>query len=247
MKMSALIFILTLCGAVNTYAAELDKSFSDDLYEVDKRTQGLKVSWSGGSFLARGVIGNKGEITRDLVDFDGRKVLHYENLATSTPFEAYVTVKRGGEGLVVDCIYANIRSNQNGLLINKAVCGLDKKLVANYEQLIYDFSSVWKDSARLVKTSSLMEDPITPATVEEANIKDIKILRIYKTPDDLVSTLPTTIVRRDMNEHSFGANMVFTVFNAADLIVPVYVEVASKNLEARFERLDYKKLNALLN
>ncbi len=50
-----------------------------------------------------------------------------------------------------------------------------------------------------------------------------------------------------MNEHSFGANMVFTVFNAADLIVPVYVEVASKNLEARFERLDYKKLNALLN
>ncbi|MGE8179172.1 hypothetical protein [Pseudomonas fluorescens] len=247
MKINTLVILAALFCAATTNAAEIGNDSSGDRYEVDGKTKGLKVSWQGGSLLVKGVVGDKGEVTRDLVGFNGKKALHYENLATATPFEAYLTVKRSDAGLVVDCIYGNIRNNQNGVLINKAVCGLNKKLVANYEDLIYEYSDAWKSSANFAALAPLMEDPATPVRVEEAKIRDLTIVRIYKSQDDLVSTLPTTIVERNSHEHSFGSSTVFTVFDASDLTVPVHIDIASKNLEESFERLDYERLKVVIN
>ncbi|MDO7930431.1 hypothetical protein Q6A51_27045 [Pseudomonas sp. KFB-139] len=246
--MNTKIALFMLCVFLGSaHASELVKNAGNEVYEVDKKnTQDLKVSWSGGSTIAKGVIGEKGEITRDLVSFNGKKALHYENLASRTQFEAYVTLKINNNELLVDCVYGNIRSEQNGTLINKAVCGLNEKLIADYEQFIYEYSEVWKGEVALAATKSLMQDPSTPASVEDAVIKDIKISRIYASRDDLIFNLPSTIISQNERTHSFGPKMIFTVFNKSNLKMPDHIEVASERLEAPFEKMGYERLSNFL-
>lgn len=246
MKNKLIVFMICIFfGNVN--ADVLKKSPDDELYVVDKKnSQDLRVSWPGGSTVAKGVLGEKGEITRDLVNFNGRKALHYENLASRTQFEAFVTLKRRDNELLVDCVYGNIRSEQNGALINKAVCGLDKKLLADYEQVIYKYSEIWKNEIAPTAMTSLIQTPSTSASIEEASIEDIKILRTYRTREDLQFNVPATMVVRNERSNSFESNVVFTVYQKSNLKKPSHLEVATENLESPFEKVDYKKLNEIL-
>lgn len=213
----------------NVHADVLEKNSSDELYVVDKKNnQDLRLSWPGGSAVAKGVLGEKGEITRGLVNFNGRKALHYENLASRTQFEAFVTLKRGNNELLIDCVYANIRSEQNGALINKAVCGLDKKLLADYEQTIYQYSEIWKNEIAPSAMVSLIQTPSTPVSIEEASIEDIKILRTYKSREDLKFNVPATMVVRNERSHSFESNVVLTVFQKSSFEKPSYLEVVTE-------------------
>ncbi|MBX8548023.1 hypothetical protein K5D68_00200 [Pseudomonas cichorii] len=221
---------------------------SGDKYTVDQRSpQDLKVSWLNGRVVAKGVLGEKGEITRGLVNFDGRKALHYENLASRTQFEAFVTLKRVNDELFIDCIYGNIRSDQNGVIINKAVCGLERKLLADYEQIIYDYSGIWKSKITPTAMRTLIQTPSTPATIEEASIENIKIVRIYKSKEDLQFNVPTTKIIRGERSHGFDAHMVFTVYQKSNLEKPTHLEVVTENLEAPFEKMDHKRLFEFLN
>ncbi|BBN65818.1 hypothetical protein BKM30_09280 [Pseudomonas syringae pv. syringae] len=242
MNMKIVIALLSIFFG-DAYAAGSVNSSLVESYEVDNKTQGLKVFWPGGSALIKGVVGDKGEITRNLTDFGGKKALHYENLASRSQFEAYLTVKRVGSDVLVDCVYGNIRSEQNGLLINKAVCGLDSKLTADYDQLIYKYSDLWKGEVDSVDISPLLQDPPRDVSIEEARIKGIGLVRVYKVQEELSDSSPTTIVKSGGHSHSFGNSTVFTVFNYPNITTPVYVEVVAKSLESAFDRLDYDKLN----
>ena len=220
---------------------------SEDLYEVNGQNQGFKVSWSGGSLVIDDVLGDKGQITRDLIDFNGGKALHYENPTTKSHFEAYLTISRVDAGVVIDCIYGDMRNNMNGLLINKAVCGLNKKLEPGYEDLIYKYSNTWKGTADLTVLTRWIEAPTSPIKIEEASFKDLTIARIYTTLDDLIWSLPTTVVEGGGHEYSFGGDIVFTVFNARDLKFPGYIEVVNGSLAAPFGRLAYEGLKAFIS
>ncbi|MHC8359300.1 hypothetical protein ACYZUA_03070 [Pseudomonas sp. LS2P72] len=241
------LFVLLFIGLSFTVsAAEKATVSTGDVYEVDEATQSLKVSWSGGSKIVEGVIGDKGEVTRDFVDFNGTKALHYENLASSTPFEAYFTLSRQGGNVVVDCIYANIRNDRNGILINKAVCDLNRQLVEDYEESIYEFSDEWKNIAGRISIESLNRTPSVALNVDEAQYKDIHLVRTYKSQDDLVSKSPSGAVKQGSTQHQFNSDVIFSVYKASDLKSPQYLEVAEKGIEKTFTRYDYESLKALL-
>ncbi|KQV23201.1 hypothetical protein ASC74_01205 [Pseudomonas sp. Root329] len=241
------LFVLLFIGLSFTVsAAEKATVSTGDVYEVDEATQSLKVSWSGGSKIVEGVIGDKGEVTRDFVDFNGTKALHYENLASSTPFEAYFTLSRQGDNVVVDCIYANIRNDRNGILINKAVCDLNRQLVEDYEESIYEFSDEWKNIAGRISIESLNRTPSVALNVDEAQYKDIHLVRTYKSQDDLVSKSPSGAVKQGSTQHQFNSDAIFSVYKASDLKSPQYLEVAEKGIEKTFTRYDYEGLKALL-
>jgi hypothetical protein len=238
MKKKNLFALLFIGLSFTVSAAEKATVSAGDVYEVDEATQSLKVSWSGGSKIVDGVIGDKGEVTRDFVDFNGTKALHYENLASSTPFEAYFTLSRQGDNVVVDCIYANIRNDRNGILINKAVCDLNRPLAEDYEESIYEFSDEWKNATGKVSIEAL--------NVDEAQYKDIHLVRTYKSKGDLVSKSPSVAVTQGSIRHQFSSGTIFSVYKVSDLKSPRYLEVAAKGIEESFTRYDYEALKALL-
>lgn len=92
--------------------------------------------------------------------------------------------------ILVDCIYSNIRNERNGILINKAVCGLDIPLAKGYERTVYKLSDGWKDSTANVAIDSLLTTPPARLDVEEVMAGNIKLLRIYRRQEDLISSTP---------------------------------------------------------
>ncbi|MGF6327981.1 hypothetical protein ABH909_000859 [Pseudomonas sp. BS3782 TE3695] len=245
MKKINLFALLCISLSVTVSAAEKATVSAGDVYEVNEETQSLKVSWSGGSKVVDGVVGDKGEVTRDFVDFNGTKALHYENLASSTPFEAYFTLSRQGDSVVVDCIYANIRNDRNGILVNKAVCDLNRPLVEDYEESIYEFSDEWKNTTGKISTESLGNTPAVALNVDEAQYKDIHLVRVYKSQDDLVSKSPSVAIKQGSSQHQFDSGTIFSVYKASDLKSPQYLDVAAQGIEKAFTRYDYEGLKTL--
>ncbi|MBI6682078.1 hypothetical protein [Pseudomonas viridiflava] len=246
MKFIRFVVVVFLLGSPLVKAVE--KQTSDaDIYVIDKKSQSLRISWPAGKLSLKGVVGEKGEITRDLVDFDGKKALHYENLGVRSQFEAYVTLKRIGHDVYVDCIYGNIRSEQNGALINKAVCDINEKLIPDYENLIYRYSDAWKESVSALDISSLIQEPSNAASIKDGVFNDITVLRVYKSRDSLIDKLPVTVLQKDSLKHELGGDMVFTVYGKSDLNKVTRIEVPPKNLEGVFKRLDYESVNSLLH
>ncbi|MGY2291432.1 hypothetical protein ACW9H6_11855 [Pseudomonas sp. SDO528_S397] len=232
---------------VNISSSVIAGNATSDTYEVDSETQGLRASWPGGSLLVKGVVGNQGQNTRTLMSFNGKRVLHYENLASRIPFEAYFTVERHSSKLVVDCIYVDTRSEQNGVLVNKAVCGLNKALVKNYAEMVYEFSDIWKDDAAVVDIGPVLEVPSATLQVVESSFNDIKVVRIYNSKACLAYHSPETLVKDESSVRPFGLNKVFTVFDVADLSTPIRIEVASEDMSKPFHKFGYKALSELLS
>jgi hypothetical protein len=216
-----------------------------DVYSADVGAQSLTVTWSGGSKTIEGVVGSRGETTRELVEFNGGKALHYENLASRAPFEAYFTLIRQGAEVLIDCVYTNIRNEQNGVLINKAVCGLNRPLAEEYEETVSEFSDQWKNVTNKVAIAPLLATPPVLVEVEDSTLGGVKLSRTYHSPNDLRFSRPESVVKKDKVSHSFGDNYVFSVYSLGDLISPHYLDVSSGNLDSAFVRYDWAALNKL--
>ncbi|WP_321864798.1 hypothetical protein [Pseudomonas paraveronii] len=238
--MSLLSFTLADCVSAQQLSSQ------QDIYVVNQKAKNLTVSWSGGSKTVEGVVGSQGETTKALVTFDGKKALRYENLASSSAFEAYFTLVRHGNDIFVDCIYTNVRNNQNGMLINKAVCGLEKPLIEDYEDLVYEFTDEWKNSTAEIDLDPLLKTPPAPLEVEEADFGNVKLSRIYKTQEDLSSSVPETVINNGSKKYSFGMGLVFPVYRFGNLSSPAYLEVSAGDSSKKFIRYDAASLSELL-
>ncbi|MGR6734884.1 hypothetical protein [Pseudomonas chlororaphis] len=216
-----------------------------DVYIAESENKALSVTWSGGSKTIEGVVGSEGEITRELIDFDGGKALHYENLASRSPFEAYFTLSRHDSEIVIDCIYVNIRSEQNGILINKAVCGLDRPLAEDYEDAVYEFSDQWKNSTANIVIAQLLKMPPISLEVKESEVGGAEFFRIYKTQKDLSTSVPEAVLKKGAKKYSFGSSLVFSVYKFGDLTSPAYLDISSDDLEKKFIRYDRDSVNKL--
>ena len=245
LKLCVITSLLSFTTADCVSAQQLPSN-QKDIYIENQKTKNLTVSWPGGSKTVKGVVGSQGETTRMLVTFNGNKALRYENLASSSAFEAYFTLIRHGNYIFVDCIYANVRNEQNGMLINKAVCGLKKPLTENYDDLVYEFTDEWKSSTAEVTIDSLLKNPPVPLDIEEADFGGVKLSRIYKTQENFNFTTPETLVTKGSKQYSFGVNSVFLVYRVDSLKSPAYLDVSSSDYSDEFVRFDVVSLGALL-
>jgi len=216
-----------------------------DVYLADSKNKVLNVTWSGGSKTIEGVVGSEGEVTRELVDFDGSKALHYENLASRSPFEAYFTLSRHDSEVVIDCIYVSIRNEQNGILINKAVCGLNRPLAEEYEDAVYEFSDQWKNSTANIVIAQLLKTPPMPLEVKESKVGGAEFFRIYKSQKDLSTSGPEAVLKKGAKKYSFGSSLVFSVYKFGELTAPAYLDVSSDGLEKKFIRYGRDSVNKL--
>lgn len=217
----------------------------NDVYLANAKTKSLSVTWAGGSRTIENVVGSEGETTRELVDFNGGKALHYENLASRSTFEAYFTLMRNAKDVFIDCIYANIRNEQNGILINKAVCGLNRPLAEEYDEAIYDFSDEWKSFTDNIAIEPLLRVPPLPLEVGESTLGEAKLSRIYNSKDNLSVSAPEAVIEKGAGKHSFGSSQVFSVYKVGDLARPIYFDVSSGALGGVFTRYDQVAIDKL--
>ncbi|MGE1155489.1 MULTISPECIES: hypothetical protein [Pseudomonas] len=244
-KVRIAITVLTFSFAGHSLA-EKSAITQKDIYSVDDKTNSLNITWPGGSKSVAHIVGTEGENTRALIDFNGGKALFYENLASRSAFRTYFTLVRQGREILIDCIYSDVRNDQNGVLINKAVCGLKKPLVEDYEDLAYTFTDEWKKTADAVVIDPLLSNPVSILNVDEADFGATKLRRVYDSLEDLSSSVPETLIDQKTKKHLFGLNPVFSVYQANALNDAVYLDVSSDNIANKFSRYDKASLSDLL-
>ena len=212
-------------------------------------SQGPNLQFKSGNetILVPNVIGNEGENSKVLVAFDGGAALYYDNVAGRSLYEVYFTLRHSGKKIKIDCIYLNARNGMNGMLISKAVCGLNKDLDENYTELMSRYSDAWMSAVGKVDIQGLIGSPSVPVSLTDAVWSDIAIVRTYNDVSSLSDTLPDTTVKSESKFHSFGKVPAYIVYQLPDEITPAFIAISDDRGEAPFKIYDYAGLKSLLS
>lgn len=180
-KILFLFFLLHIGLAVSETVTIRDSLGKDISFKVDDSQNSITINFNGKEKLYKDVIGTEGQIYKDFMIFNNQPTLWYSNTASRFKFDVYYTLQVNQDDVTIDCAYADIMDSSSGLSINKAICGLNKKLDSYYPDLIYLFSNKWIDSITQQKGITL------PINIKIGKIGSLVITARYLTQESLDS------------------------------------------------------------
>ncbi|MFK3774132.1 hypothetical protein [Pseudomonas sp. NPDC089406] len=236
-------FLSAIAALLTVFVFEAVASESE-IQGFSTKGDALHFKRDGVMLTVNGVIGGEGQNIKILNEFNGGPALEYENVTGGYQFMGDFTLLYSSGKVVVDCLYVNVRSGTNGMLIRKAVCGLNKVLDKGYLDTLYRFTDAWLEQVASIDTQ--MNDGVGRVVVPEGQIQDVMVSREYTKLDQLISDLPAMFASRREKVYAIEGGHGYTVYDVADLSRPRYIDVAQKNESIKFERLDYERLAHLL-
>jgi len=244
LKAKLVFLAVGVCFSLTSAAAVI--KVEGGAFKSDNGGSDLQFSSRKEKISVRNVVGSEGENSKLLVKFNGGPALYYENVVGRTLYEGYFTLLYSAGKIKIDCLYVNIRSGMNGILIGKAVCGLDRALDEHYTDLIPKYSDTWLLDVAGVDTSGLLSSPSTSVSVVDAAWSDLSIVRVYDNASSLVDALPRVEIKSKEGSYLFEDGFFYTVYNLPEKNTPAFLERADKKGEVSFKKYDYAALKALL-
>lgn len=144
--------------------------------------------------------------------FNQKPSLWYESDA-QTNYSAHAILKYINQKLYIDCIYANIRTGTNGLVIRKAECGLNEMLVDNGNDFVSDKIESWKSVYEMFNTKHFLDGELKELSIVIWRNKDFYIYTQYKYRNELLSAKPNTFIYGRNGVYNFGGKVVYFVFD----------------------------------
>lgn len=127
-------------------------------FNMSKSESTLTIGFNGKTYQYKDVIGIEGQVYKNFVIFNNQPALWYSSITSKNNYDIYYTLILKNNGVFIDCAYANISFSDYNMVINRAVCGLNTELNADYSDLIYSFANKWEDDIssqiRSLKVSS---------------------------------------------------------------------------------------------
>lgn len=147
-----LILLILVCNAEITLSKEINIQRNQDiLVENDS----LFIRANGEKKVYPNILGIEGQNYKEFVIFNNKPALWYSNTASKNNYDIYYTLKITNNDIFVDCAYANITYADFNIALNKAICGLNKKLDSNYADILYSFSNDWENNIiKLINNNS---------------------------------------------------------------------------------------------
>ncbi len=206
----------------------------------------LHVVWGDHMKVVPGVLVMNNRITTAVLGFNGRPALLYD-VRAGAEFEAHYTLAVVKGKVSVDCVYVTVHSRQNGLYMNRAVCGLNKKLDKSYTDIVYEYATIWNKEIDRVDVDPLRESPSGILRLNEFKIGVAEVARIYRSADWSKFEQPETVVFFQGQGCSLGTAKIFAVYNVKLPDQPVFLEVSGTVLDERFVRYDEQALTGLVS
>jgi hypothetical protein len=153
----------------------------------------LNVSWEGHMEVIHSLLVDDDKISTFLVGFNAGPALLYD-VRAGAEFRAHYTLAVIKDKVSVDCVYLTVHSRQNGLYMNRAVCGLNKKLDKSYTDIVYEYATIWNKEIDRVDVDPLRESPSGILRLNEFKIGVAEVARIYRSADWSKFEQPETVV-----------------------------------------------------
>ncbi len=204
---------LATTAQANTYTVSVNNDEISEVYTANMTTGTLTIKRGSETMVINEIVGNAGQAARNLISFNGRPALTYENSGSNTHFEVFYTLTYGESGPVIDCIYGNIRNGQNGASIRKAVCNLQKILTNNYQDLVFSYSNAWIETSNKASLQSVMAEPAEAAVAPLGQLGSVFVGLRYDSADDLMSGTPKTIATVGEKTHEVTSGNAYLVYD----------------------------------
>ncbi len=221
LALSASIFSSAFALAVENTSFAIESNGRIDSFSEDVSLKTLTISWGVNTKTLHDITGMKSGAYRSLVKFNERPSLYSGGV---DDMETYYTLISKEDNLFVDCIYSDFRSNENGIGVTKAVCGVNKELNSDYQNLVFDYSNRWKEDINKVDITPLIaQHKILDILVGSLN--GVAVYIRYASVQDLENAQPETFIEYNSKHYSLNKNKAYLVYKEADNPVPIRLDV----------------------
>lgn len=242
---AAFYFGFWLAGYAVAADIDFDRNGVKEKYTADLDRGILKIERDNHIFSFDGVVGVDGGVYRSLVMFNDTPSLYYSNTSSSTTFDVYYTLEYVQKNPHIGCLYSKIKNSRNGILIKKAVCGLDLEVTSQYQNFVFKYSDGWITDTNLVSVEALVGEPVSPVDVAVGVLGGIEIRNRYESLDDLLSGKPSTLAVQKGGQFDFGKVETYLVY-AADGVTVVRLDVVVKSENEIFKSYSAEDLSELI-
>lgn len=222
-KCKIILSCILVCYSVFCYAGNehgitygYDK-LNSEIYAVSgdtRKTLKFKMDYTGNPSYSFDFFSNAPAIVTD-----GRS-LH--------DFTIYTTLNYNKRNFHIDCLYYEIKSKQNGILVKEGLCGLNKDMPANYDDYIGKEVDNIDESIDALDTSLLLNGKIKYLTVVINHNSNGLIYKLYESKNDLINDEFSILFMKNSGgcEVYTGNPWVITNINK-----PLQIEVKSEDVK----------------
>lgn len=157
----------------------------------------------------------------------------------------YYTLKaHAGEGAYIDCAYAEARNSTNGAGVLAGMCGLNGKIVEDFQETAQHYSNEWQGSVYGFDTWPMISNK-TSGDFLLGKIGKIEVYDRYASMDALSDAKPEKYIKASSGCYYFKQKLAFLVFNKAQPDKPVYLDVIRSRDPFLLSRLTEEKLQKM--
>lgn len=156
----------------------------------------------------------------------------------------YYTLKTHAGGVHIDCAYADARNSTNGARVLAGMCGLDERIIEDFQVIAQNYSNDWQDSVYGFDTWPMISNK-TSGDFLLGKIGEVEVYDRYASMDDLLNAKPEKYVKTSSGCYYFKQKLAFLVFNKPQPDKPVYLDVIRSHDPFLLDRLTEEKLTKM--
>ena len=156
----------------------------------------------------------------------------------------YYTLKAGARGAYIDCAYADGRNSTNGAGVLAGMCGLNAKIVEDFQSTAQGFANTWMHSVYAFDTWPMISNK-TSGDFRLGKIGKVEVYDRYASMDDLLNAKPEKYVKTSSGCYYFKKKLAFLVFNKRQPDKPVYLDVIRSQDPFLLDRLTEERLTKM--
>ncbi|MBD8708841.1 hypothetical protein IFT47_19620 [Pseudomonas sp. CFBP 13711] len=156
----------------------------------------------------------------------------------------YYTLKTHAGGVHIDCAYADARNSTNGARVLAGMCGLDERIIEDFQVIAQNYSNDWQDSVYGFDTWPMISNK-TSGDFLLGKIGEVEVYDRYASIDDLLNAKPEKYVKTSSGCYYFKQKLAFLVFNKPRPDKPVFLDVIRSHDPFLLDRLTEAKLTKM--
>lgn len=139
----------------------------------------------------------------------------------------YATLSYDNNKFIIDCLYSNIKSKKNGVLVKEGVCGLDGASPEKYSDYIDQKVGAIEDDMDSTDTSLILNGKVSYLPIVIFNSKDKLLYKLYNNRQSLLDDNYSILSLTSNGDCETFANSPWVIYGAK---APGHFEIMSETI-----------------
>lgn len=181
----------------------------------------------------------KDGVYRDLIQTNGTPALF-----TSGEADIIYTLKEENGKILIDCAIAETRSSQSGISIRNSMCNINKELDADYAEIGYTYTDLWKSAVSNIEITKLVQHR-KPLDITKGRLGIFEIHERYNTRSQLENAAPETYLKKENDCYIIPYEKTFINYSVTNPAQPTSISTLVNAESYEFKKYEVNDLRSL--